>query len=140
MIVRIAFLLFVGFGVASAQTQATPEREPYRDPQWATVQGALLPGSVHMQNEQENRGIAYLAVALLGATFASGVAEVPFLDDADFSRAIGVTAWGVGALVSAYEAHEIVDTLNRENGYDLELDVRAGPDPTFRVALFGGRF
>lgn len=145
MILRLILILLLVAPAAFAQEAVSvdDDREPYHDPGWAALRGAFVPGSVHLQHGESTRGTVYLVGALIALPFALGVVEVPFLDDPDFSQAIGIGLYAMDAGISAYESAELVDRLNRENGYLLDVDLsRFGPPPAreVRVTLLQARF
>lgn len=127
---------------------AASHREPYHDPNWAAIKGALLPGMVHFQFGQEERGTLFALGALVLLPVATGLVTIPLLDDDKFSKAIGIGGYITGAMVSAGESYSIVEQLNVENGYhlndldDLDRQARtgAGSGHVVRVTLLSGRF
>lgn len=154
MILRCLLVLVVSVAAVSAQdtappdstatipVPAVPEREPYRDPTWAAVQGLVIPGSVHLKHGEEGWGTYHLTGAIFTLPFALGLVQIPFLDDPDFSQGIGIVSYVLGAGTAAYESYELVDRLNEENGYHLGLSDRGVParPPGVRVTLFATRF
>lgn len=143
MALVLALTLFASSGHAEDDAGSADGREPYRDPTWAAVRGALVPGSVHMQLGEPDRGTVFLVGAVLSLPFALGVVDFPLLDDPDFSKAIGVGAYAMFAGVSAYEAVEITDRLNRENGHLLDDDLaqaRGSVGRGVRITLVRARF
>lgn len=125
-----------------AETPTVPSREPYHDPNWAALKGALLPGSVHMQYGQEERGTFFALGALVLLPVAAGFVEIPLLDDEKFSRAIGIGGYVTCAMVAAGDSYSIVEQMNVENGYHLGEMVWAGSGSSggVRVTLVHGRF
>ena len=138
MILRLA-LAFALVVAAPALAQDTrpepPEREPYRDPDWAAVRSALVPGWIQLEYGFDQKGSLMLGTSFLTLATATGLVEVPFLDDPDFSRALGIGLHASLAVLSAVDAYGIVDRLNVENGYDIDSLADRGDDPWVSVAL-----
>lgn len=114
------------------------EREPRRDPILHAGQSVLVPGWGQGALGDTAGAFGFATVFLLSVVLASGVVELPFLDDPEFSRGIGFGLWGTVAALAGFDAHRRAVRLNREYGYDLDDvffdDVRAR-GPGLRMAL-----
>src|SRR5690606_1556892 len=73
---------------------ARPARQPRRDPFVAFGRRLRLPGWGQASLGDHDGAFAYGGAFAVAIVLAFGVLELPFLDDAEFSRSIGYGLWG----------------------------------------------
>jgi hypothetical protein len=118
------------------EASAEPERVPRWDPDQEALRSLVWPGwSQHRQGEG-GRGWAFTIVAGVTFVYMIGLYDVPVIGNEkdNFGQVFASVLYGMNAVLSAFDAHNMATESNREHGWDLGYGARK-PDFGLRVDL-----
>jgi hypothetical protein len=129
--VVLAALLVGGSPAEAGAAEASPpSREPYRVPEWAALRSLALPGWGQHYNGEGSKGWVLTTVAVVGLLLASKTVSTGLLagniEENDLERDLGWFLYGGSVAWATVDAYLRAQVVNRENGYDLDLDSPGG--------------
>jgi hypothetical protein len=119
-------------------------REPYRNPFLRAGQSLVIPGWGQWRNGDGNIAALWFVDSVIALMFATKFVSFGGTENSiRFWRTAGWIGYGLNATTSSYRAYQKAQSLNRENGYELdEFGAMLGerPDTLARFTLLSVDF
>jgi len=117
-------LVFSAVGSRAGGEEGVRERQPYRDPELAALRSVVIPGWGQQSNGDVGKGLALTSLAVLGVLLGTEVISPGLLttgsENRNLEKNLGWFLYGASVVWAVGDAYLRAESLNRENGYDLE--------------------
>jgi len=113
----------------------------YRSPEGAALRSLVVPGWGQHYNGETQKGWILGSIALVGLLMGTKVISPGVLshggEKRNLERGLGWFIYGGTVAWATFDAYSRAEAIDRENGYDLALSVRAGVPLQFKLLRIG---